>query len=123
MNNLVSNALKFTLPGVNPHIVIKSEIANGNKLNNHFLKDNPEKLLSNVIYCHISVSDNGIGFDPEYKYKIFEVFQRLHEYDEYRGTGIGLAICKKIVENHKGIITATGKINEGATFDLYLPVE
>ena len=123
INNLVSNSIKFSIPGVNPHIIIKSETAKGNKLNKQFLNDNQKKLLPNVMYCHISVSDNGIGFDPEYKHRIFEVFQRLHEYEQYKGTGIGLAICKKIVEAHKGIITATGKVNEGATFDIYLPVE
>ncbi|MEO6302609.1 MAG: ATP-binding protein [Bacteroidia bacterium] len=73
-------------------------------------------------YCHISVIDNGLGFDPKYKDRIFEVFQRLHGQQVYKGTGMGLAICKRIVENHKGIITATGRLNKGATFDIYLPI-
>ena len=123
LNNLVGNALKFSRKGVNPHIVIKNEIAKSKKFNNHLLKDNEEKLLPNVSYCHISISDNGIGFDPQYNERIFEVFQRLHGQEQYKGTGIGLAICKKIVTNHNGIITATGKVNEGATFDIYLPAE
>lgn len=73
------------------------------------------------IYSHISFSDNGIGFDPEYKEKIFEVFQRLHGKEEYAGTGIGLAIVKRIVDNHNGYITATSVPGKGARFDIYLP--
>lgn len=72
---------------------------------------------------HISISDNGVGFDPQYKDRIFEIFQRLHESDKYKGTGIGLAICKRIVENHNGIITATGEPDKGAMFDIYIPVK
>jgi signal transduction histidine kinase len=68
------------------------------------------------------VADNGIGFEPEYANKIFEVFQRLHGRSEYSGTGIGLAICKKIVENHKGVIRAEGFPGKGAIFHIYLPL-
>jgi signal transduction histidine kinase len=81
-----------------------------------------EKLTNNRNYCHISVSDNGIGFEQQFSDKIFELFQRLHGRQEYKGTGIGLAIVKKIVENHEGIITAKGELNKGATFDIFLPV-
>ena len=77
--------------------------------------------MLNLDYYHISISDNGIGFDPKFKHKIFEIFQRLHEKNDYEGTGIGLTIVKKIVENHHGIITATGRINKGAKFDIYIP--
>jgi len=115
MHNLVSNALKFSKPGVPPQIIITSEIEKGNKLKE-------EKLSPERIYCHISVSDNGIGFDPQYKERIFEVFQKLHSKDEYIGTGIGLAIVKKVAENHNGIITATSKLNKGSTFNIYIPV-
>ena len=115
MYNLINNALKFSKPGQPPHIVVKSRIDKGSKLNK-------EKLLPDIKYCHISVSDNGIGFDPQYKDRIFEVFQRLHGKQEYAGTGIGLAIVKKVVENHNGIITVTSKLNKGATFNVYLPV-
>ena len=73
-------------------------------------------------YTHISFSDNGIGFDPEYKHKIFQLFQRLHSKEDYEGTGIGLAIVKKIIDNHNGCITATGVLGKGATFDIYIPV-
>ena len=69
----------------------------------------------------ITVADNGIGFEQEYAENIFKLFQRLHGRNEYYGTGIGLAICKKIVENHKGIIKATGFPGAGAIFTIILP--
>jgi PAS domain S-box-containing protein len=115
MHNLIGNSLKFSSPGQPPHIKIRSEIERGTKLDGAGLE--PQ-----ATYCHISVSDNGIGFEPQYREKIFEVFQRLHPKATYNGTGIGLAIVKKIVENHRGIITANSKPNKGATFDIYLPV-
>ena len=124
MYNLVSNALKFSDPGRPSHIVVKSEIAEACDLE----KENPalavEKagiLLPGKEYCHVSISDNGIGFDPVYRNKIFEMFQRLSHRESYPGTGIGLAIVKKIVENHNGVITATGEPDKGATFDIYIP--
>ena len=79
------------------------------------------KLAPLTRYCHISISDNGIGFESEYKEQIFEVFRRLHVDEIYPGTGIGLAIVKRIVETHKGIIVATGELDKGATFDIYIP--
>lgn len=72
-------------------------------------------------YHHIAITDNGIGFEPQYAAKIFEVFQRLHSKDTYEGTGIGLSICKRIMENHNGTITAEGIPGKGATFNLYFP--
>ena len=114
MHNLIGNSLKFSNPENPPHIQIKSEIANGIKFHN-------EKLSPQNKYCHITVSDNGIGFEQQYSEKIFEVFQRLHGKNEYNGTGIGLSIVKKIVENHHGIITAYGDVNKGATFEIYIP--
>ncbi|MDB5226763.1 MAG: sensor signal transduction histidine kinase [Bacteroidota bacterium] len=113
MHNLIGNSLKFSRSNITPHIKINSVITEGIKLNNENLS--PQKK-----YCHISVSDNGIGFEPQYKDRIFELFQRLHD-KQVKGTGIGLAIAKKIVENHNGIITATGELNKGATFDIYIP--
>jgi PAS domain S-box-containing protein len=112
--NLVSNSLKFSNPEVPIVIKIQSEIVKGSLLNN-------KKLEQNTHYCHIKISDNGIGFEQQYSSKIFEVFQRLHGKLEYNGTGIGLAIVKKIVDNHNGLITATGEKNKGATFDIYFP--
>jgi len=114
MYNLISNALKFSRPNVPPHITITSSIVKGKKINN-------EKLSPEKNYCHITVNDNGIGFEPYFSERIFEVFQKLHNKEVYEGTGIGLAIVKKIVENHKGIITATSELNKGATFDIYIP--
>jgi PAS domain S-box-containing protein len=114
--NLVSNSLKFAKPDTLPVIKIKSVIEKGETINN-------ELIVSDKKYCHITISDNGIGFDQQYNKKIFEVFQRLHGREQYNGTGIGLAIVKKIVENHNGIITAKGEINNGATFDIYIPTE
>ncbi len=115
IQNLISNSLKYAISEVKPHIVIKGE----------FIKYEESNSNNAVLKCdqyHISVSDNGIGFDPKFKDKIFEMFQRLHHKDEYHGTGIGLTIARKIVENHNGIITATSQLNEGAQFDIYLPI-
>ncbi|KAF2509426.1 PAS domain S-box protein [Flavobacterium zhairuonense] len=113
--NLVSNSLKFSNPE-NPIVIkINCQIAKGIVFNN-------EKLIPETNYCHIRIEDNGIGFEQQYSNKIFEVFQRLHGKLEYNGTGIGLAIVKKIVDNHNGIIKATGKLNKGAIFDIYIPV-
>ena len=104
-----------------PLITIKTEIASAVKLQ----KQNPEltddMLDAKIKYCHINYTDNGIGFEPHYKHRIFDVFQRLHGKEEYPGTGIGLAIVKKIIENHNGIITANGELGKGATFDIYIP--
>jgi len=114
MYNLISNALKFSQPDVPSHILIKSRIVRGNKLKN-------VKLSTEKNYCHITVKDNGIGFEPHFSERIFGVFQKLHGKDVYEGTGIGLAIVKKIVENHNGIIIATSELNKGARFDIYIP--
>jgi PAS domain S-box-containing protein len=112
--NLLGNALKFARKDVPPHISIRAEVTTADRI--------PELLSTgHQPYHHITVTDNGIGFDPEYNTRIFEVFQRLHGREEYEGTGVGLAICRKIVENHKGVIKADGKLNGGATFHVYLP--
>ena len=116
LQNLIANSLKFCDPQVKPHI----------KINSSFVKydaSNAKKYKLKTDYYHITVSDNGIGFDPHFKDKIFEIFQRLHQKNTYLGTGIGLTIVKKIVENHNGIITANSKPNKGATFDIYIPAE
>jgi signal transduction histidine kinase len=113
--NLVSNALKFSRPDLPPHVVIKGNIVMGNTLNN-------EKLIAEKEYCHISVRDNGIGFETQFSKRIFELFQKLHSNEAYSGTGIGLAIVKKIVENHNGIIEASSELMNGAKFDIYLPI-
>ena len=114
IQNLISNSLKYAIAEVKPHIIIKGESIKYDEL----------KFKDSILRCdhyHISVSDNGIGFDSTFKEKIFEMFQRLHSKNEYAGTGIGLTIARKIVDNHNGFITANGKINEGAQFDIYIP--
>jgi light-regulated signal transduction histidine kinase (bacteriophytochrome) len=112
-NNLLNNALKFSKENVRPHIVIGAEMVDGHSLELPLTGDH--KLW------HLTFKDNGIGFETIYAKKIFEVFQRLHARNEYGGTGIGLAICKKIVENHNGLIFAESVPGEGATFHIYLP--
>lgn len=113
--NLISNSLKFKKDNVNPIIDIRSEIVNGSS-----------KTGKNVIrekeYCCITISDNGIGFNQQHSNRIFEVFQRLHSKNEFSGTGIGLAIVHKIVDNHKGIISAFGEIGKGASFEICIPL-
>jgi two-component system CheB/CheR fusion protein len=116
MQNLIGNALKFSRPKHPPHIKIETRTIKGSKLEDKGLS--PEKN-----YSQIAVSDNGIGFEKEFSEKIFEVFQKLHSKEEYAGTGIGLAIVKKIVENHNGIITAQGRLNKGTTFDIFIPAD
>jgi light-regulated signal transduction histidine kinase (bacteriophytochrome) len=123
MYNLISNALKFSNPGIPSHIIIRSSIVKGNKLNSEKPAVPSGKLSPEKLYCHITVKDNGIGFEPHFSERIFGVFQKLHSKEIYEGTGIGLAIVKKIVENHKGFITATGELNKGATFDIYIPAD
>uniref|UniRef100_UPI0035932B89 sensor histidine kinase n=1 Tax=Persicitalea sp. TaxID=3100273 RepID=UPI0035932B89 len=114
MQNLIGNALKFSYPEIPPHVTIESR-------NVKYSTANEQNIPPNTAYCHISVTDNGIGFEKEYSEKIFEVFQRLHGKEEYAGTGIGLAIVKKIVENHHGIITATSELGKGVRFDIHIP--
>jgi PAS domain S-box-containing protein len=112
--NLLSNSLKFVRPETTPYILIRSRTVAEPKVPGLF-----KKVAD--FYHHLSVTDNGIGFNQEYSQRIFDVFQRLHGREEYPGTGIGLAICKKIVENHYGVITAEGKLGYGATFHVYIP--
>lgn len=114
MHNLIGNALKFSKPNVAPRITITSKDIKKNKLNIQDLQPHRE-------YCHIKITDNGIGFENEFSEKIFEVFQKLHGKDEFAGTGIGLAIVKKIVDNHHGVITATSEPNKGTTFNIFIP--
>ncbi|ACU58868.1 PAS domain-containing sensor histidine kinase [Chitinophaga pinensis] len=115
-DNLISNALKYHHPERHPHInitITKTQLpAEDILLNNAEL--NGYKL---------SVSDNGIGFESDHAEKIFDVFQRLHTLPDIAGTGIGLAICKKIVLNHRGQIKAYGIPGIGATFDIFIPIE
>jgi len=104
--NLIGNGLKFRKPGQNPLVKILSE---------------PETLASGEARWGITVEDDGIGFDEKYRDRIFQIFQRLHGRNEYEGTGIGLAICRKIVDRHGGAITATSSPGAGAKFIITLP--
>ena len=115
LENLVSNSLKYSSEASSPVIDIRSKKVTGAAIRPDI---NPQKE-----YWQISVADNGIGFENEYNERIFEIFQRLHGKHEYEGTGIGLAICKKIVQNHNGYIQAEGAVNKGATVKVFLPVE
>ena len=122
LTNLITNAIKFSKPNISPLIEIACKIDNATNFANEIAILSIEKLSAIKDYCRITIKDNGIGFHPQYKEKIFEVFQRLHGKKEYAGTGIGLAIVKKIVHNHNGLITAEGRMQHPATFSLYLPV-
>lgn len=115
--NLLSNALKFKKDDVTPEISVECKKITYSELPMHVkpVKYAPE-------YYVIQVSDNGIGFDPQYKNRIFQVFQRLHGKSEFAGTGVGLAICEKVAINHGGEISAEGQPGQGAVFSVYLPV-
>ena len=115
-SNLILNSLKYRKAEVPPHIKITAERVSAKDIN---------KKVDYLVNEHwkITVADNGIGFDQQHAEKIFGLFKRLHGVAEYEGTGIGLAICKKIVENHKGFILATGEPGVGAKFEIYLPVK
>ncbi len=113
--NLLSNALKFSLPGKPPVINISADFVDQKNID--------AAAIPGAGYCRIQVTDNGIGFEPKYTEKIFRLFQRLHTRHDYEGTGIGLAIVKKIVEKHSGIIKAHSSEDNGATFTIILPVQ
>ncbi len=123
--NLISNSLKYSNTEIPPIIEISCEkiTENKNKIL-RLLQMEGNKILqinSDNIYYKFVFRDNGIGFDQKNVENIFILFQRLHHKTEYSGTGIGLAICKKIVENHAGFITAEGRPDKGATFTFFLP--
>ncbi len=112
--NLLSNSIKFTRADVTPEIEVHATIVKGDTL--HFAGAD-----KHINYYHLAVSDNGIGFEPIYKEKIFEIFQKLNNRSSYNGTGIGLAIVKKIAENHNGFVSASSELGQGAHFDIYIP--
>lgn len=114
-SNIISNALKYSRPHIVPLIKISANIIAADEIKTG-TTDKKGK------YWKITIADNGIGFDQQYEFKIFELFQRLHGRNEYEGTGIGLAICNKIVHNHNGFIVAAGHPGVGAEFAIYLPI-
>src|ERR1044071_4871128 len=103
LQNLLGNALKFRRDGVTPQITVRATAADG--------------------IAELTIAANGLGFDAQFATRIFRAFERLHGTSAYPGTGIGLALCRKIVERHHGTITADGRENEGATFTVRLPLE
>lgn len=105
--NLISNALKFQPAGAQPVVKIRSRTLSA---------------LSGEQFCEITVQDNGIGFEEKYLEKMFAVFQRLHGRSEYEGTGVGLAVCRRITDRHHGTITAKSQVGHGATFIVTLPM-
>ncbi|GAB3225777.1 PAS domain S-box protein [Spirosoma arcticum] len=116
--NLLNNALKFRRVDTPPLIRVTTQTVLV-----HDLPPTVKPTRAAVSYHRIDVMDNGIGFDQKYVDRIFQVFQRLHGKGEYAGTGIGLAICEKVVTNHGGAITARSELGQGATFSVYLPVD
>ena len=114
MANILNNAVKYRKKEVLPIVHVKSYKASAEELA-------ALKVVANVPYTVLSFEDNGIGFEQQYAEKIFDLFQRLHPKSEYSGTGIGLSICKRIVENHHGFIKATSEVGKGSVFRVYLP--
>lgn len=123
LQNLIGNALKFHAPGTAPLVRVQARL---------FIPTPPAGVTPAIVpksdpaaevqFCELTVTDNGIGFDEKYLDRIFAVFQRLHGRQEYEGTGIGLAVCRRIVDRHGGTITARSKPGEGATFIITLPL-
>jgi len=112
--NLIGNSLKFSKEGIAPEIDITAELVEE--------KDFESKVSPSGNYCKITVKDNGIGFDEKYLSKIFIIFQSLNDRNAYEGTGIGLAIAKKIIEKHDGLITAKSQVGIGSSFIILLPL-
>ncbi|GAA4399230.1 hypothetical protein GCM10023187_10750 [Nibrella viscosa] len=115
--NLLSNALKFHKPDQPPQVIISGTVVSGRDL------PDLKALNAHQQYVCVEVSDDGIGFDQRHSERIFQMFQRLHGVTKYTGTGVGLALCKRIVENHGGWITVRSQPDQGTTFTVYLPVE
>jgi signal transduction histidine kinase len=113
--NLISNALKFSKTGEVPVIEIKAELIAEKTFNSSPRPDGS--------FCLLSIKDNGIGFDEKYTANVFSLFERLHAKDAYEGTGIGLAIAKKIVEKHGGLIAVKSSEGHGAEFKIILPMK
>lgn len=118
--NLISNGIKFSRPQAGPQIRITAETMSAA---DPFIKNMKDFVPKYAQYLVVRVKDNGIGFENQYAEQIFVIFKRLHGRSEYEGTGIGLSLVKKIIENHEGFITAEGRLNEGAVFTLGLPIK
>jgi two-component system CheB/CheR fusion protein len=114
--NLLGNALKFSKPGLPPVIDISSRTLPADELKEH------PQLDSQLPYCEIVFTDQGIGIDPRFAERIFLIFQRLNNQQHFEGTGIGLALCKKIVTNHRGEIYFRANEGGGSRFHIFLPL-
>ena len=115
--NIIGNALKYQKNITFPKVTITSKVVKRNTIHATTNLERNEDL-----YYKIIVTDNGIGFEQEYAERIFKLFQRLHSKHEFEGTGIGLALVQKVVENHNGFITAESKLDEGSSFNIFLPL-
>jgi signal transduction histidine kinase len=114
--NLMTNSLKYRQENLAPRIEIESVIISKNDIKHRFYK-------KSNLYHKIIFRDNGLGFEQSYAEKVFQLFQRVHSNSKQLGTGIGLTICKKIVQNHNGFIKATSEINIGTVFEIYFPFD
>ena len=124
LQNLIGNALKFHAAGAVPVVKIDAQLVTREQIREDAVFKNPPPTASpDDKFCALTVQDNGIGFEEQYLEKIFAVFQRLHGRSEYEGTGVGLAVCRRITDRHGGLITAQSKPGEGATFVVILPMQ
>jgi signal transduction histidine kinase len=114
--NLIGNALKFSSPGRAPIVTVRGELIEGG----HPAVGSEAQAQQ---LCRITFEDNGIGFDEKYVDRIFAMFQRLHGRNEYPGTGMGLAICRRITEHHGGTLTAQSSPSTGSTFTVTIPTK
>jgi signal transduction histidine kinase len=115
--NLTNNALKFSKKDVHPLITISAKQVKKNEIKI------PGIFQKHTLYVQIDLKDNGIGFNQAYAERMFDVFSRLNAKDKYEGTGLGLALCKKIVHRHGGEIWAEGDEDKGAVFHILLPIK
>lgn len=124
--NLLTNALKFRRSDPVSGELVKPVVSvSGRELAGQALPESVRRLAvgNRLMFCEISVADNGVGFDEKYLDRIFQMFQRLHSRANYAGTGVGLAICQRVAEHHGGAITAVSEPGQGATFRVYLPIQ
>jgi light-regulated signal transduction histidine kinase (bacteriophytochrome) len=124
LQNLIGNALKFQPKNSSPIIKVDAQLINRDQIQDDVKLPKPPPTASpEDKFCVLTVQDNGIGFDEQYLDKVFAVFQRLHGRSEYEGTGVGLAVCRRIADRHGGLITAQSKPGEGAIFIVILPMK
>ena len=127
LQNLIGNALKFQAPNSKPAVKITANIlserpaVNGAQVMTAKRSTQADAVESEK-YCELIVQDNGIGFEEKYSERIFVVFQRLHGREEYEGTGVGLAVCRRIAARHWGTITVRSTLGEGSAFSVVLPL-